>query len=80
MNKNEYKPIQNNSKYVNSPNIPNNIRKGKCQIQAKVKNFKDELEFFSPRSSQERPGRIIHQSTEQSIDKKGNHVFKKKNS
>ena len=78
MNKNEYKPIQNNSKYVNSPNIPNNFRKGKCQIQAKVKNFKDELEFFSPRSSQERPGRIIHQSTEQSIDKKGNHVFKKK--
>ena len=38
----------------------------------------DDSDFFAPSKNQTRPGRIIHQSTERSIDKKGIRVIKTK--
>ena len=38
----------------------------------------DDSDFFAPSKNQTRPGRIIHQSTERSIDKRGIRVIKTK--
>ena len=42
------------------------------------KDFSEDIDFFEDFSSYQRPGKIIHQSTEQSYDKKGNKVTKTK--
>ena len=68
MNKNGYKN-KTKSKYTyqsNNKNISNN------EIQ--INNLEDDQDFCSHVSNQERPGRIIHQSTEHSYDDMGNQV------
>ena len=78
MDKKVYKKTSNKTKYVYRPNNLGNIKLSKSPIPNDYKNFEEEIEFFSPISSQDRPGRIIHQSTEQSFDEQGNRVIKTK--
>ena len=78
MDKNGYKSIKNQTKYIYQSNNSGNIKQERSPLPPKIKNIEDEYELFSQKNNRERPGKIIHQSTEQSIDKQGNRVIKTK--
>ena len=78
MDKNGYKLTKNQAKYIYQSNNSGNIRQERSPLPPKSKNFEDEYELFSQKKNSGRPGKIIHQSTEQSIDKQGNRVIKTK--
>ena len=78
MDKNGYKSIKNQTKYIYHSNNSGNIKQERSPLPPKAKNFEDEYELYSQKNNRERPGKIIHQSTEQSIDKQGNRVIKTK--
>ena len=68
MSKNGYRN-KSKSKYTYQTNNTNN-----SNSETQFNNLEDDLDFFSPISNQERPGRIIQQSTEHSYDDMGNRV------
>ena len=76
------KSIMSNSTYIPStinPNTSNlNQNNPNFSMFTNFDNLEDDFDFFGPSISKPRPGRIIHQTTEQSIDKKGNKVIKTK--
>ena len=78
MDKNGYKSTKNQIKYIYQSSNSGNIKQERSPLPPKAKNFEDEYELFSQEKNHERPGKIIHQSTEQSIDKQGNRVIKTK--
>ena len=89
MSKNVFKkPHQSNSTLIpssinqNSSNFitNSNLIQGNQSFSSfsNLENIEEDPYFFSPSSVNIRPGRIIHQSTEQSIDQKGNRVIKTK--
>ena len=78
MDKNGYNSTRNQAKYIYHSNNSGNIKQERSPLPPKIKNYEDELELFAQKKIHERPGKIIHQSTEQSIDKQGNRVIKTK--
>ena len=70
INQNSSNFISNSNLYQNNPNFSS---------FSKLENLEEDSDFFSPLTvNNNRPGRIIHQSTEHSIDRKGNRVIKVK--
>ena len=67
---------QNSSNFISNSNL--NQNNPSFSSFSNLENIEEDPYFFSPLSVNNRPGRIIHQSTEQSIDKKGNRVIKTK--
>ena len=65
---------QNSSNLISNSNI--NQNNPNFSMFSNIDNLEDDSEFFAPSNSRARPGRIIHQTTEQSIDQKGNRVVK----
>ena len=65
-----------NSKPVNK-NEPK-IQDKKEKKENNIKDFSEDSDFFEDFTPYQRTGRIIHQSTEQSYDDKGNKVTKTK--
>ena len=68
INQNSLNYLSNSNLNINNPNFLN---------FSNLDNL-DDSDFFAPSKNQTRPGRIIHQSTERSIDKKGIRVIKTK--
>ena len=71
-------PIAKSSFARNSK--PSNTKAPKNIItkENNLKNFSEDSDFFEDFTPYQRTGRIIHQSTEQSYDNKGNKVTKTK--
>ena len=74
MSKNGYRPIKQKTKYVNRYNQTNNIKNNRSNPNNQYNNIEENQDYFSQIYSQERPGRIIHQSTEHSFDDQGNRI------
>ena len=68
---------QNSSNFISNSNLyQNNLN---FSSFSKLENLEEDSDFFSPSTvNHNRPGKIIHQSTEHSIDRKGNRVIKTK--
>ena len=66
---------QNSLNYVSNSNL--NINNQNFLSFSNLDNL-DDSDFFAPSKNQTRPGRIIHQTTEHSIDKRGIRVIKTK--
>ena len=76
MSKNGYQSNISRTKYVYQSSNSNNIMSGQSQFNPpEENNFEEEPYYFSPISNQEHPGRILHQTTQQSFDDLGNRVI-----
>ena len=78
MDKNGLKSTEIKEKYIHNPSISENFNQKKSSRPSDFKAFEKELEFFTKNRNQDRPGKIIHQSTQQSYDDQGNRVVKTK--
>jgi len=65
---------QNTSNYLSNSNI--NQNNPNFSYFSNLENLVEDSDFFVSSAVNGRPGKIIHQTTEHSIDKKGNHVVK----
>ena len=74
MSKNGYKPTKPRTKYVNRYQS-NNIKIERSNLNNQYNNMENNQDYFSQVYSQDRPGRIIHQSTEHSFDDHGNRII-----
>ena len=66
----------NSSNCVSNTNL--NQNNTNFSIFSNLDNLDDDSDFFAPSKTKVRPGKIIHQSTEHSIDKRGIRVVKTK--
>ena len=78
MDKNGLKSTEVKEKYTHNSSISGNIKQKQSPRPPDFKAFEKELEFFTKNKNQDRPGKIIHQSTQQSYDDQGNRVVKTK--
>ena len=69
INDNSSNCVSNTNLNQNNPNF---------SIFSNLDNLDDDSDFFAPSKTKVRPGKIIHQSTEHSIDKRGIRVVKTK--
>ena len=87
MSKNEFKKsIASNSTLIPSSINPNysyyvsnsNLNQNNQNFStfSNLENFEDDSDFFAPSTVKNHQGRILHQTTEHSIDRKGNRVIK----
>ena len=67
---------QNTSNYLSNSNI--NQNNPNFSYFSNLENLVEDSDFFVSSAVNGRPGKIIHQTTEHSIDKKGNHIIKTK--
>ena len=73
-NNNGYKLTKTKAKYVSNYSKTNITKDDTSNSNNQYTNMEDNPEFFSKIYNPERPGRIIHQSTEHSFDDQGNRV------
>ena len=73
-NNNGYKLTKTKAKYVSNYSKTNITKDDTSNSNNQYINMEDNPEFFSKIYNPERPGRIIHQSTEHSFDDQGNRV------
>ena len=66
----------NSSNYISNTNL--NQNNPNFSIFSNLDNLDDDSDFFAPSQVKDRPGKIIHQTTEHSIDKRGIRVVKTK--
>ena len=78
MDKNGLKSTEVIEKYTPSSSISENINQKQFPHSSNFKAFEKDIEFFTKGKNQDRPGKIIHQSTQQSFDDQGNRVVKTK--
>ena len=71
-------PISKSSLIRNTKPLNKKEEKPKEKKETTIKNFEEDSDFFEDFTPYQRTGRIIHQSTEQSYDDKGNKVTKTK--
>ena len=71
-------PISKSTLLRNTKHVDKNEQKTKEKKENNIKDFSEDSDFFEDFTPYQRTGRIIHQSTEQSYDDKGNKVTKTK--